>query len=120
MDELRDATVHYDPNASHAQGNSLGDWAPVAVNEKVPGVAAPRGNRPGITTVTVEFPHGESDETIRTLFRIHAEVVLSVFLRATQSKDPKASGTHIAAKVTQQDPAAHNEPTILKGCERRP
>jgi len=117
VDDLRDATVHYDPNANHAEGNSLGDWAPTAIAEKVPGVAVPRGNRPGITTVTVEFPHGESDATIQTLLRIHAEVALSVFLRATQKNSP---ATHLAARVTKQDSAAQSEPFILKGCEERP
>jgi hypothetical protein len=40
-------TVHYDPNAPHAEGYSLGDWAPV-----------PTDTRAGITTLTVEVPQG--------------------------------------------------------------
>jgi hypothetical protein len=43
------ATVRYAQSAAHAEGNSLGDWAPVAVTKGA-------GARPGITTVTIEVP----------------------------------------------------------------
>jgi hypothetical protein len=118
VDELQDATVHYSQGASQAQGNSLGEWAPTPITETVAGVAAPWGNRPGITTVTVELPQGEADDTIQRLVRIHAEVTLSVFPGATQARSP---ATHIAPVATQAGGATspRNRPDVMKGCERR-
>jgi hypothetical protein len=118
--ELRKATVHYSLAAPKAEGNSLGVWAPPAIAETVAGVAVPRGNRGGITTVTVEFPHGESDQAIQTLLRIHVEVLLSIFLDAAQTGSKAA---HLAAPVAptgSPGSTGARKPDIMKGCVGRP
>lgn len=50
------ATVHYKTGA-HAEGNSLGDYAPVEVKE------GGAGDRPAIATITIEIPQYDKSKT---------------------------------------------------------
>lgn len=78
------AAIHYAAENT-PPGTSLGDWAPVAVNE---GENRP-GNRQAITTITVEFrgytqlsrarDEAESQRILNSV-RIHAQVLRDVFL----------------------------------------
>ena len=73
------ATVHYSPSATHSEGNSLGDWAPVAVTGP--------GARLAITTVTVEVPQrapeepaGESKGVIDKIEELDSDLLADIFL----------------------------------------
>ncbi|HYO50662.1 MAG TPA: hypothetical protein VEW94_12500 [Chloroflexia bacterium] len=76
-------SVHY--SASSPKGTSLGDWAPVAVDEGVKGVQDMPGDRPAITIVTVEvedyFPSAEDDTGEMTKrVEVHRDTLQNVFL----------------------------------------
>jgi hypothetical protein len=76
-------SVHY--SASSPKGTSLGDWAPVAVDEGKPGVQDMPGDRPAITIVTVEvedyFPSAEDDTgEMAKRVEVHRDTLQNVFL----------------------------------------
>jgi hypothetical protein len=78
-------TVHYASAKTPAQGTSLGDWAPVAVDEGKPGVRDQPGDRPAITTVTVEvenyWPSSEDKSgKMKGLIEAHRSALQEVFL----------------------------------------
>ncbi|HEX8693771.1 MAG TPA: DUF4157 domain-containing protein [Longimicrobium sp.] len=78
-------TVHYASANTPAQGTSLGDWAPVAVDEGKPGVQDKPGDRPAITTVTVEVKNywPSSDDKsgkMKGLIEAHRAALQDVFL----------------------------------------
>ena len=73
--------VHY--AASHPTGASLGDWAPHPVDEGTRGVADRPGDRPGISTITVEvegYSPAAEDTHMASRIQIHSETLLEVFL----------------------------------------
>ena len=71
-------TVHYKTGA-HAEGNSLGDYAPVAVKE------GGRGDRPAIGTITIEIPQydkakPEQADALSKLEAIEVKALQQIFL----------------------------------------
>jgi hypothetical protein len=73
--------VHY--AASHPIGASLGDWAPAPVDEGTIGVNDQPGDRPGITTITVEvegYSPASEDKSMASKIKIHSETLLEIFL----------------------------------------
>jgi hypothetical protein len=75
------STVRYAPIATHPEGNSLGDWAPIAA-----------GSRPAISTVTVEVPQWPRGSTqLNNIITTDAAVLLNVFL-----EDPGAISSSAA------------------------
>ena len=100
--------------ASHPNGNSLGDWAPVAVQETVAGVHAPRGNRPGIITITVELPREEGTTTMKVLEQMHADVILDIFL----GTEPPPPAAETVGGATKAPPKKKTEfvPDVITDC----
>jgi hypothetical protein len=74
-------------SGAHAEGNSLGTWAPVPVTSGA-------GARPGITTVTIEVPqwpaHGSALDRIETL---DSELLADIFLEDPSAVTPPAAAT---------------------------
>jgi uncharacterized protein DUF4157 len=73
--------VHY--AASHPVGASLGDWAPVPIDEGVSGVADQPGDRPGMSIITVEvegYSPASEDPAMASKIQIHSETLLEIFL----------------------------------------
>ena len=82
------ATVHYATGAPHAEGNSLGMWAPVPV-------ASGSGARPGITTMTIEVPQWKGKSAPANLDKIEdldAQLLSEIFLEDPTKASP-ATGT---------------------------
>lgn len=79
-------TTHYRTGA-HAEGNSLGDWAPVEVKK------GGDGDRPAIGTFTVELPQyvqsnkAQTDELAK-LKGIEVDMLLNIFLEDPGSATP--------------------------------
>jgi hypothetical protein len=78
-------TVHYASANTPAAGTSLGDWAPAPVDEGKPGVQDQPGDRPGITTITVEVKNywsSADDKSGKTkdLIEAHRAALQQVFL----------------------------------------
>jgi hypothetical protein len=76
-------SVHY--SASHPLGTSIGDWAPTAVDEGQRGVADRPGDRPAITTITVEvqdyYPSAEdSSGSMSQRIDVNKDALQKVFL----------------------------------------
>lgn len=79
-------TVHYRTDA-HAEGNSLGDWAPVEVKE------GGAGDRPAIGTFTIELPQYKKDDkaqadALAKLEVIDVDMLLNVFLEGPSTGAP--------------------------------
>jgi len=78
-------TVHYSSPNTPKEGTSLGEWAPAPVDEGVKGVQDKPGDRPGITTVTVEVANywNSADDTsgkTAALVEAHRKALQTVFL----------------------------------------
>ena len=72
-------SVHYADSAVHAEGYSLGDWAPVPVT-------IGSGKREGITTITIEVPQWDkSSPQIDQIEALDAKLLNEIFL-----EDPAA------------------------------
>jgi hypothetical protein len=85
LDDNPGGTVHYASENTPAQGSSLGDWAPAPVDEGKPGVMDQPGDRPGITTVTVEVKNywASGDDPTgkrKDLIEAHRYALQQVFL----------------------------------------
>ncbi|HYH78831.1 MAG TPA: DUF4157 domain-containing protein [Longimicrobium sp.] len=85
---LPTSTVRYTSGA-HAEGNSLGTWAPVPV-------ASGAGARPGITTMTIEVPQWGADTAGTPLDRVetlHSELLAEIFLEDPNVVTPATGPT---------------------------
>jgi hypothetical protein len=79
-------TVHYKSSA-HAEGNSLGDHAPVAVKE------GGSGDRPAIATITLELPQydkskPEQADALAKLEAIDVATLQRIFLGDPSTATP--------------------------------
>ena len=77
-------SVHYADSAVHAEGTSLGDWAPVPVTSG-------SGKREGITTLTIEVPQWDKKSSqIDRIEEIDAQLLSEIFLEdpAVVAKKP--------------------------------
>jgi hypothetical protein len=83
-------TVH-DKTGAHAEGNSLGAYGPIAVQE------GGAGDRPAIATITIELPQYNKDkleqaDALSKLEAIDAAVLQHIFLEDPSKATPWLPG----------------------------
>jgi hypothetical protein len=74
-------------SGAHAEGNSLGTWAPVPV-------ASGPGARAGITTMTIEVPQWKDDPAaLKRIETLHSELLADIFLEDPSVVTPSTTST---------------------------
>ncbi len=79
------ASVRY-ASGAHAEGNSLGMWAPAPV-------ASGAGARPGITTVTMEVPQWTDATKLDKIETLDTELLADIFLEDPTTATPSTGPT---------------------------